>query len=137
MADRSDEARSGTCHASISLCAMDFLYSLIVVTHFLGLAALIGGWIATRVGSTALSPVVWGARVQLLTGILLVGIAEMSSDAELNHVKIGVKFVVAIAVVAAAEMANAKAKRGDHRPTLVDAAGALGVLNVLVAVLWS
>ena len=116
---------------------MDFLYSLIVVTHFLGLAALIGGWIATKVGSTALSPVVWGARVQLLTGILLVGVAEMTSDYELNHVKIGVKLVVAIAVVAAAEMANAKAKRGEANPRLVDAAGALGVLNVLVAVLWS
>ena len=116
---------------------MDFLYSLIVVTHFLGLAALIGGWIATRAGSTALAPIVWGARAQLLTGILLVGLAEMTGDAELNHVKIGVKLVVAIAVVAAAEMANAKAKRGDPRPQLVDAAGALGVLNVLVAVLWS
>jgi hypothetical protein len=116
---------------------MDFVYSLIVVTHFLGLAALVGGWIATRVGGVALSPVLWGARVQLITGLLLVGIAEMSSDAELNHVKIGVKLVVAIAVVAAAEIANAKAKRGEANPRLVDAAGALGVLNVLVAVLWS
>jgi hypothetical protein len=116
---------------------MDFIYQLIVVVHFLGLAALIGGWIATRAGSTALSPVVWGARVQLLTGILLVGIAEMTGDAELNHVKIGVKLVVAIAVVAAAEIANARAKRGEAKPQLVDAAGALGVLNVLVAVLWS
>ena len=116
---------------------MDLLYSLIVVTHFLGLAALIGGWIATKVGSTALSPVVWGARAQLLTGILLVGIAEMTSDAELNHLKIGVKLVVALAVVAAAEMAGAKAKRGELKTQLVDAAGALGVLNVLVAVLWS
>lgn len=116
---------------------MDFLYALIVVAHFLGLAALIGGWIATKVGSTALSPVVWGARVQLLTGILLVGIAEMTSDFELNHVKIAVKLVVSIAVVAAAEIANARAKRGEPMPRLVDAAGALGVLNVLVAVLWS
>lgn len=115
---------------------MDFLYSLIVVAHFLGLAALIGGWIATKVGSAALSPVVWGARVQLLTGILLVGIAEMTSDFELNHVKIAVKLVVSIAVVAAAEIAAAKAKRGEHKPRLVDAAGGLGVLNVLVAVLW-
>jgi hypothetical protein len=115
---------------------MDFLYQLIVVVHFLGLAALIGGWIATRFGSTALAPVVWGARVQLLTGVLLVGIAEMTTDAELNHAKIGVKLVVALGAVAAAEIANARAKRGEPKPQLVDAAGALGVLNVLVAVLW-
>lgn len=116
---------------------MDFVYQLIVVAHFLGLAALIGGWIATRVGSTAISPVVWGARVQLLTGLLLVGIAEMTTDAEFNHVKIGVKLVVSVAVVAAAEIAAARAKRGEPKPQLVDAAGALGVLNVLVAVLWT
>ena len=67
---------------------------------------------------------------------LLVGIAEMTSDAELNHIKIGFKLVVAIAVVAAAEIAAARAKRGEPKPQLVDAAGALGVLNVLVAVLW-
>ena len=116
---------------------MDFLYSLIVVAHVLGLAALVGGWIATKAGSSTLAPIVWGARVQLLTGILLVGIVEMTGDFELNHVKIAVKLIVAIAVVAAAEMAGAKAKRNEHRPQLVDAAGALGVLNVLVAVLWS
>ena len=116
---------------------MDFLYSLIVVAHFLGLAALIGGWIATKVGSTALSPVVWGARVQLLTGILLVGIVEMRGEYDLDHVKIAVKLIVSIAVVAAAEIAAAKAKRGEPKPRLVDAAGGLGVLNVLVAVLWS
>jgi hypothetical protein len=123
--------------AAISLGAMDLLYSLIVVAHFLGLAALIGGWIATRVGSTALSPVVWGARVQLLTGILLVGVAEMGGDAQLNHVKIAVKLIVSVAVVAAAEIASARARRGAAKPQLVDAAGALGVLNVLVAVLWT
>jgi hypothetical protein len=116
---------------------MDLLYSLIVVAHFLGLAALVGGWIATRAGSTALSPVVWGARVQLLTGILLVGVAEMGGDAQLNHIKIAVKLIVSVAVVAAAEIASARARRGAAKPQLVDAAGALGVLNVLVAVLWN
>lgn len=116
---------------------MDLLYSLIVVAHFLGLAALIGGWVATKAGSSALSPIVWGARVQLLTGLLLVGVAEMSSDAQLNHVKIAVKLVISVAVVAAAEIAAGKAKKGEAKPQLVDAAGALGVLNVLVAVLWS
>lgn len=117
---------------------MAFLKNLILVTHFLGLAALIGGWLAMRFGgrTDTLSLVVWGARIQLLTGILLVGVIEMGDLSEINHMKIGVKLVVAIAAVAAAEIAAAKAKKGDLRTTLVDAAGALGVLNVLVAALW-
>lgn len=115
---------------------MAFLKNLVLVTHFLGLAALIGGWLAMRLGASTLPLVVWGARIQLLTGILLVGIVEMADLYEPNHMKIGVKLIVAIAAVAAAEMASAKAKKGDARPTLVDAAGALGVLNVLVATLW-
>lgn len=116
---------------------MDFLYNLLVVAHFLGLAALIGGWIATKVGSTALSPVVWGARVQLLTGLLIVTVAETSFDFELNHMKIGVKLIVALGAVAAAEIAAARARKNDPKQTLVDAAGGLAILNVLVAVLWS
>lgn len=116
---------------------MDFAYKLLVVAHFLGLAALIGGWIATKVGSTALSPVVWGARAQLVTGLLIVGVAEMGGDAELNHMKIGVKLLVALGAVAAAEIAAARARKGDPKQTLVDAAGGLAILNVLVAVLWS
>lgn len=122
---------------SASLADMDLVYKLLVVSHFLGLAALIGGWIATKFGSTVLSPIVWGARVQLLTGILIVGVAEMARDVELNHTKIGVKLLVALVVVAAAEIAAARARKGTPKPTLVDAAGGLGVLNVLVAVLWS
>lgn len=115
---------------------MDILYKIVLAAHFLGLAALIGGWMATKVGATNLSPVVWGARVQLLTGLLLVGVIEMGDLFEPNHMKIGVKLLIALAAVAAAEIAAARAKRGEAKPTLVDAAGALGVLNVLVAVFW-
>ncbi|MDO5504475.1 MAG: hypothetical protein Q4G67_15015 [Actinomycetia bacterium] len=116
---------------------MDFLYKLLVVTHMLGLAALIGGWIAMRAGGSAMSPIVWGARLQLITGILLVGVAEMGDLTELNHIKISVKLLISIGAVAAAEIAAGRARRGDAKPQLVDAAGALGVLNVLIAVLWT
>jgi len=44
--------------------------------------------------------------------------------------------LVAIGVAACAEIANAKAKRGDLRPVLVNVAAALTILNVLVAALW-
>ena len=115
---------------------MAFLKNLILVTHFIGLAALIGGWLAIRFGASTLSLVVWGARIQLLTGLLLIGVVEMADLYEPNHMKIGVKLLVALGAVVAAEIAAAKAKKGDLRTTLVDAAGALGVLNVFVAALW-
>jgi len=121
---------------AVSLNRMALLKNILLVTHFLGLAALIGGWIATRMGSAALPLVVWGARIQLLTGLLLVGIIEMADLGDLNHMKIGVKLLVTIAAVGAAEVAAAKARRNEPNSTLVDAAGALGVLNVLVATLW-
>ena len=57
-------------------------------------------------------------------------------DAEVNHVKIGVKLLIAIAVAAAAEIGAARAKRDEPNPVLVNAAGGLAILNVLVAVLW-
>lgn len=115
---------------------MDFVYNLLVAAHILGLAALIGGWIATKSGSTVLAPLVWGARAQLLTGLLLVGLAESAMDVEVNHLKVGVKLLVAIAVAAAAEIGAARAKRDEPSSVLIDAAGGLAVLNVLVAVLW-
>lgn len=115
---------------------MALLYQFLVVAHFLGLAALIGGWVATRSGAATITPVVWGARAQLLTGLLLVGLAEMTTDADLNHAKIGVKLAIALAAVVAAEIASARTRRGSAQPQLLDAAGALAVVNVLVAVLW-
>lgn len=53
---------------------------------------------------------VWGARAQLVTGLILVGLAEMD-DGDVNHAKIGVKLVVAIAVAACAEIAPRRGRR--------------------------
>lgn len=114
---------------------MEFVEHLLVAAHLLGMAAIVGGWFALRAGASTLSPLVWGARAQLVTGIILVGIEEMAGD-DVNHAKVGVKLLVAIGVAAAAEIANARSRRGGSPAQLTDAAGALAVLNVLVATLW-
>lgn len=116
---------------------MEILEHVFVVLHLLGMAAIIGS--AVFVARGAVTPaLVWGARAQLLTGIILVGIAEMGDEEDLDMVKITVKLVVAVAVVACAEIAAAKDRKGEGaRPQLVNAAGALALVNVLVAVLWS
>jgi len=80
----------------------------------------------------------WGARAQVVTGVPLVGLGEMTSDDPLNHVKIGVKLVIALAVAALTEIAAGRGRRG--RPVaepMVHGAGGLAVVNVLVATLWN
>ncbi|MEO7267751.1 MAG: hypothetical protein ABIW49_00895 [Knoellia sp.] len=114
---------------------MDFLINVFVVLHLLGLAAIIGSavFVARGVPTPAL---VWGARAQIITGLILVGLGE-AGDEPLNHTKIGVKLLIAIAVAACAEIAAGRERRGQGNPQLVHAAGALAVLNTLVAVLWT
>ena len=84
-------------------------------------------------------PIVWGARAQLVTGLLLVGIASAikDDDHEVNNTKIAVKLVIALGVVAAAEIGRVRdRKRGQDAGTLLDVAGGGAVVNVLVAALW-
>lgn len=120
---------------------MEFVYNLFVVAHMLGLAALVGGYLVALSGTAeGLVPnvvMVWGARVQLLTGVILVGLAEGALDAEVNTTKISVKLVVAISVTALTEIAAARNRKGKAvAPGMVHAAGALAIVNVLVASLW-
>ena len=114
---------------------MELLTNLVVVLHLLGLAAIVGSavFVARGVPTPAL---VWGARAQILTGLLLVGLGEAGDD-PVNHTKVGVKLLIALGVVACAEIAAARERRGQGNPNLVHAAGGLAVLNTLVAVLWT
>ncbi|EAP97318.1 hypothetical protein JNB_17648 [Janibacter sp. HTCC2649] len=114
---------------------MDFLINVFVVLHLLGLAAIVGSavFVARGVPTPAL---VWGARAQIITGLILVGLNE-AGDEPLNHTKIGVKLLIAIGVAACAEIAAARERKGQGNPQLVHAAGALAVLNTLIAVLWT
>lgn len=121
---------------------MDFLYNLFVVTHMLGLAALVGGYlVAVTRQAEGLVPntvMLWGARLQLLTGLILVGLASGAmDDMEVNNTKIAVKLVVALAVAALTEIAAGRSRRGQLVAAgMVHAAGALAIVNVLVASLW-
>ncbi len=113
---------------------MELLIDLVVVLHLLGLAAIVGSavFVARGVPTPAL---VWGARAQVVTGLLLVGLNQ-AADEPVDNTKIAVKLLVAIAVAACAEIAAGRERRGGGRPQLVHAAGGLAVLNTLVAVLW-
>lgn len=113
---------------------MDLLYDVLVFFHFLGLAALFGGLFVQikadpRVVNAAM---LHGVLTQLVTGILMVGIAEGTGE-DVNHAKIGVKLVVAL-VIAVLVFLNRK------KPVLPNGLylGLIGltVLNIAVAVFW-
>jgi hypothetical protein len=132
---------------------MSVLIGVLVVLHLLGAAAIIGPWLAAPREGRIRMAMVWGARAQVVTGIVLVGLHEMSSDPSdaLNRTKIGVKLVVALACAACAEIANGRQRRalaaatpGDGTTTatlpatgLVQATALLAILNVCIAVLWT
>jgi hypothetical protein len=123
---------------------METLRLLLVVLHILGLAVIIGPFLfqVSRKADfdTALMRI--GAVTQLVTGLALVGVLE-AGDADVDHARIGVKLVVGVLVLAAVWMAFRKQAAavagGPAKAPLpwFHAAGALAIVNVLVAVLWT
>lgn len=115
----------------------EVVYNVVVVAHLLGMAAVVGGYVA---GQPAVSELmVWGARAQIVTGLILVGMADSidSLGKDPNMAKIGTKLVVSVLVAAFAEIGRADAKRGKAVPWMTHASGGLAILNVFIAVLWT
>jgi hypothetical protein len=113
---------------------MDFLRDLLLFLHFIGLAALFGGlFVQTRANPRVVNAaMLHGILTQLVTGLALVGVLEAGDDA-VDHVKIGVKLVVAL-VIGALVLVNRRksAISGSTYGVLLG----LTVLNVGVAVFW-
>lgn len=71
----------------------------------------------------------------LITGLLLVGIAEVTGSP--NHIKIAVKILIALGIAIAAFIGQRKYKAGELISTgLAHAVGGLAVVNVAVATIW-
>lgn len=115
---------------------MTFLHAFLVFLHILGAAAIFGGWLANFKTPTVNVWQWYGAIAQLVTGLLLVGLAEMQ-HAELNHIKIAVKLLLAIGVFVAALLGRKKIKNGLPVPTgLAHGTGGTALIAIAVAVLW-
>lgn len=115
---------------------MEILHTILVFLHIVGAAALLGGWFATFKTPTVGLFQFIGAWVQLVTGILLVGLNEMG-DGSVNHVKIAVKLVILIVILVAAWIGRRKVKKNE--PVSVGIAhtvGGLTLVNIALAVFW-
>jgi hypothetical protein len=113
---------------------MEFLREALIVVHFVGLAALFGGFFVQmtardKVINTAM---LHGVITQLVTGLLLVGINE-GLDRDVDNAKVGVKLLIT-AVVAVLVIS------GRRRPTTSVAVwatiGGLTLVNIIIAVFW-
>jgi hypothetical protein len=120
----------------------EFILHSLVVLHFIGLAALLGGFLtqmkAMGKGQAVIVPaMVHGAWTMLITGFLLVGVREWMAvvewDDALNHMKIGVKsLVVAVILILVIHYK----KKQTVSTKVFGAIGLLTVLNVVLAVFW-
>ena len=118
------------------------LKMFLVVLHFVGMAALLGGFLvqikALRAKTAEILPaMVHGAWTSLLTGIALVGVHQweltLGSDEVLDNSKIAIKSVV-VAIIVTLAMIHRKKKPVSG--SVLGAVGALTFLNVVLAVFW-
>jgi hypothetical protein len=115
---------------------MTFLTAFLVFLHVVGAAAIFGGWLANFKKPTVNIWQWYGSIAQLVTGLLLVGLAEMG-DGQVNHAKIAVKLVLAIGVFVAALLGRRKIKNGLEVPTgLAHGTGGTALIAIAVATLW-
>ncbi|WP_439692171.1 hypothetical protein ACRQ4B_14885 [Curtobacterium sp. SP.BCo] len=125
---------------------MTALFDVLLILHFLGLAAVIGAFLVQvrRKGGFQTSWPIAGLVVQLVTGLGMMGVIDATSDGGANHAKLGVKLAIAVVALVLAFVARARQKRADAGAAKAKAAlpffhsaGALAIVNVLIAVLWS
>ncbi len=122
------------------MSALDIIRLVLLVLHFLGLAAIIGSFFVQmkRREQYALGPMLVGAIAQVVTGVALVGVDEANGH-DVDMAKIAVKLVIALIVLAATIVAVVRQRRGGRGGAIAPwfhTAGGLAVINVLVAVLW-
>ncbi|HEX6075749.1 MAG TPA: hypothetical protein VFZ32_10860 [Micromonosporaceae bacterium] len=112
---------------------MELLRLLFRYAHLIGFALLFGGFAVQYLSGTLRinSAMLWGALVQLVTGVILS--APFPADADLIYPKIGVKllFAVLIAIMVYVPRRRDTMSRGHFL-----AIGALTLLNAAVAVFW-
>lgn len=116
---------------------MQFLYNVILVLHFVGLASLLGGFIVQmKSADKGVNPAMWhGALTQLVTGVLLVGIAESGAleDEPLDMAKISAKLLIVLVITVLAFIGR---KKQPPQVPLWGIIGALTLVNVVIAVFW-
>jgi uncharacterized membrane protein len=114
---------------------MEFLYNLLLVLHFIGLALLLGA-VLVQVRDPEKTVNRWmfdGALTQLVTGVAMVGLA--SADAlegeKPNNTVVGIKLLIVLVIAVLAFIGK---KKPAPQTGLWAVIGLLTLVNILVAV---
>jgi len=116
---------------------MEILRLLVLCLHFLGLVALVGVFLVQARQRSGFNTklLMAGAITQLVTGLLLVGLRE-AQDLPVNNVKIAVKLVIALVAAVCAVLCHLRQRKDGNAMPFFHAAGGLGLVNMVIAVLW-
>ncbi|MEO8094102.1 MAG: hypothetical protein ABI632_04120 [Pseudolysinimonas sp.] len=117
---------------------MEILRNVLVVLHFVGLAAILGGALVQlapglRGKGRVISTIMHGAWLQLITGIALVGVIQGAHLDDINNTKIGVKLAVLIVIVV---IAFVNRKKDAVARWVIPTIGGLALAIVVIAVFW-
>lgn len=112
---------------------MSTVFAIVLILHFVGWAIVLGGALAGMREARIPKGLLHGALTALATGVLLVGLLEMG-DATVNHMKVGVKLLVAVVVTGLVIWGG----RNEERVTAGFLGGIAGLttLNIALAILW-
>ncbi|WP_460801197.1 Fe-S protein [Microbacterium sp. GXF6406] len=118
---------------------METLRHVVVFVHLIGFAVLFGAWAVQAFGGkrefTRL--MTYGMVIAAVAGLALAAPWGMAAGAELNHMKIGVKLVVLLAIGALLGIGTSKQRKtGSLSPALFWLVGILTLANAAIAVLW-
>ena len=108
---------------------------IVLLLHLVGIAALLGGLLAqARDSEKKITPIVRdGVGLAFIAGIVLVGLLE-AGDGDVNHMKIGIKFLVNLVVLV---LVMVNLRKPSIPGGLYWALTGLTVLNVVLALFWS
>jgi|SRR5215207_3748928 Na+-driven multidrug efflux pump len=117
---------------------IDVLRIILVILHFVGLASLLGGFLVQvrAIGAgrgTVVPAMVHGALTQLVTGILLVAVAQMGDLYDVDNVKIAFKLAITIAITVLVFVFRKREPAPSWALWLI---GGLTLANVVIAVAW-
>ena len=117
---------------------MDIIYKLVLVLHFIGVAMLVGGFFA-QMGAKPPLITHWmrdGVLTQLITGLVLVGIARNLEGGEpFDTAEIGTKLLVALVVTLSWSSVCGKPGAAEALLARRRSAGArMSIIAILVAV---
>ncbi|MFD6882384.1 hypothetical protein HF877_02545 [Rhodococcus sp. BL-253-APC-6A1W] len=116
---------------------MDIAIKIFLILHFIGLAGIIGSWLTVLKQPRVVVGMLHGAILQVVTGIALVGLREAQDVVEVNHMKIGIKLLIALVILVVAIIGLKKEKKNPgSTAVLAHTAGILAIVNVIIAVSW-